>query len=109
MEGSRKLLAAVVFGLLSLAALVVIILLKQFTPQVFTAWMTGTAGVFGLYMGANVVSKFSPAAKELAAKPDPVAPGDYVYTTTEPLVEPETKPKERGGPGIFGLSGRKRK
>ena len=63
MEGSRKLLAAVVFGLLSLAALVIIILLKHFSAEVFTAWMTGTASVFGLYMGANVVSKFSPVAE----------------------------------------------
>jgi len=96
MEGSRKLLAAVVFGLLSLAALVVIILLKQFSAQVFTAWMTGTASVFGLYMGANVVSKFSPAAEAKAE-------------TTNPQVPPATDPKERGGDGLFGISGRNRK
>jgi hypothetical protein len=94
MEGQRKLLAAVVFGLLSLAALVVIILLKQFTPQVFTAWMTGTAGVFGLYMGANVVSKFAPEAT-------PKQPDIVVTTTDAPKV-----PQERGGTGIFGISGK---
>ncbi len=101
MEGQRKLLAAVVFGLLSLAALVVIILLKQFTPQVFTAWMTGTAGVFGLYMGANVVSKFAP-------EPTPKQPDIVVMpTTTDAPKVPN--PKERGGDGIFGISGRNRR
>jgi hypothetical protein len=89
MEGSRKLLAVAVFGLLSLAALVLIILLKQFTPEVFKAWMAGTAGLFGVYMGSNVVSKFSPAAKQ----------------ATDPQVPP-AKPKERSSGGIFGISGR---
>jgi hypothetical protein len=96
MEGSRKLLAALVFGLLSLAALVVIILLKQFTPEVFTAWMTGTAGVFGVYMGANVVSKFSPAAPQPTAEDPPQA-------RAEPA-----DPKERGGDGLLGISARNR-
>jgi len=95
MEGSRKLLAAVVFGLLSLAALVLIILLKQFTPEVFSAWMTGTAGLFGVYMASNVVSKFSPAAKP--REPDIV------------LMPSAPDPKERGGKDIFGISGRNRK
>ena len=101
MEGNRKLLATVVFGLLSLAALVLIILLKQFTAPIFTAWITGTAGVFGVYMGANVVSKFSPtdvaagaaaseAAKVEAAKPAPAVP---------------SKPPELGGDGLLGISG----
>lgn len=98
MEGSRKLLAAVVFGLLSLAALVVIILLKQFSAPVFTAWMTGTAGVFGLYMGANVVSKFSPAAEAKQAE------AKQAEVTTDPQVPPAKDPKERGGDGIFGIS-----
>lgn len=97
MEGSRKLLAVAVFGLLSLAALVLIILLKQFTPEVFKAWMTGTAGLFGVYMSANVVSKFSPAAEAKQAG-----------VTTDPQVPPAAKPKERGGDGIFGISKRNR-
>lgn len=85
MDGSRKLLATVIFGALSLVALVLIILLKQFTPEVFSAWMTGTAGLFGVYMASNVVSKFSPAA------------------TPEPKVEAK-KPPEKGGDGLFGIS-----
>ena len=93
MDGSRKLLATVIFGALSLVALVLIILLKQFTPEVFSAWMTGTAGLFGVYMASNVVSKFSPEATNQA--------------TTDPQVT-VAKPKERTSDGIFGISKRNR-
>lgn len=76
MEGSRKFLTCLVFGLLSLAALALILLLKQFSVEVFKAWITGTASVFGVYQAANVVAKFSPEAKNGQTKTEaPAAKG----------------------------------
>jgi len=93
MEGNRKLLTTLVFGLLSLAALALILLLKQFTPEVFKVWITGTASVFGVYQVANVVTKFSP---------NPTVVPD----TLKKQEEAKKESKEKGGRGLFGISGR---
>jgi hypothetical protein len=112
MEGGRKLLAAVVFGLLALAALVVIILLGKFSDATFTAWMSGTAGVFGIYMGANVVSKFSPVAKTCALTDAATAAAEDEAAVIEaaapaaPVTTAPKDPKEKGGTGLLGLSAR---
>jgi len=98
-EGSRKFLAAVVFGVLSLIALVLIILLKQFTPAVFTAWMTGTAGLFGVYMGANVVSKFSPSVVTEANTESARSAAEDEAKRVK-----AAKPQELGGDGLLGVS-----
>jgi hypothetical protein len=74
MEGNRKFLTTLTFGLLSLAALALILLLKQFTPEVFRVWITGTASVFGVYQVANVVSKFSPEVQNGQTQAETPAP-----------------------------------
>jgi hypothetical protein len=62
MKGDRKFLVAVLYGVGMIAALVLIIVLKQFTPENFKVWLGALGGMFTLYNAANVVSKFSPEA-----------------------------------------------
>jgi len=64
MKGDRKFLVAVLYGVGMIGALVLIIVLKQFTPENFKVWLGGFAGMFTLFNTANVVSKFSPEAAQ---------------------------------------------
>ena len=55
--GERKLLVAVVAVVTLLLGLVILLIFKQFTEGMWTAWCLAVAGMGGVYTAGNVVSK----------------------------------------------------
>lgn len=74
MEGLRKLLATVAVVVLETGAfLVVVLVAKGASEGVLIAYFAAVVAALTVYTGANVASKFSPAAAE-KAKEGPSTP-----------------------------------